>query len=345
MIKSVLSVTLLVCIFLFGGAKAENAPSLPLRGINLAGGEFAGHVLPGVHGQNYFFPTQGDIEAYADFGMQVIRLPFKWERLQPKLNGSLDEEHLGYISAVIDEAQKHNVLVILDVHNFGTYRKKLIGSKDVPTAAFAELWAQLATYFKDQPNVIFGLMNEPHKHNASDWSDIAQKAVTAIRTVGAKQTILVPGTYYSAAHKWLKKDGKLSNGEALSTLYDPLDNIVFEAHFYFDRNSSGTHTDCVSETIGVERLESFTGWLRENGYKGFLSEFGISKDYLCNVALDKTLAYMDENSNVWYGWTYWAASKQFGDYMFNIYPPSTAMFPQARVLKKYIDKKDQGEEE
>jgi len=55
--------------------------------------------------------------------------------------------------------------------------------------------------------------------------------------------------------------------------------------------------------------------------------------------LDKMLAYMDANSDAWYGWTYWAASKWFGDYMFNVYPPDTEKYPQAKVLKKYIDLK------
>ena len=340
-----LNITLCLSFFFFAETGHANEEQIvPLRGINLAGGEFGGKVLPGVHGKNYIFPTRDDIKTYANFGFQIIRLPFKWERLQPELNKPLDEEYLKYIDIVIDEAQKQNVKVILDVHNYGKYRKKLIGSEDVPTASFASFWSGLAAYYKDKPNVLFGLMNEPHKHNAKKWTNIAQEAITAIRTAGAAQTILVPGTYYSAAYKWLKKDGELSNAEALRHIHDPLDNFIFEAHFYFDRDSSGTHADCVSDTIGVERLTSFTNWLRINKHKGLLGEFGVSRDPVCIEALDKTLAYMDKNSDVWFGWTYWAASAWFGDYMFNIYPPNASIFPQARALKKYIDKKDQGEE-
>jgi endoglucanase len=183
-------------------------------------------------------------------------------------------------------------------------------------------------------------MNEPYLHDAKEWAPIAQAAILSIRETGANQAIFVPGTLYSSASRWMTKDGALSNGEALKDIYDPINNIVFEAHSYFDNDSSGTKPTCSKgETIGVERLKSFTGWLRENNFKGFLGEFGVSEDPTCLAALDKKLAYMDANSDVWYGWSYWAASPWFGDYMFNVYPPNVDEHPQLQILKRTIDKK------
>ena len=59
-------------------------------GVNLSGLEFAPSGLPGVINDTYIEPTHGEIDYYAAKGMNVIRLPFLWERLQPVQRGPLD---------------------------------------------------------------------------------------------------------------------------------------------------------------------------------------------------------------------------------------------------------------
>jgi endoglucanase len=107
-------------------------------------------------------------------------------------------------------------------------------------------------------------------------------------------------------------------------------------HQYFDGNSSGTSPACVNENIGVQRIQNATSWLKSTGHKGFLGEFGASKDSTCLMALKNTLEYIEKNADVWEGWTYWAASKWFGDYMFNIYPPDPIQSPQMKIIKLYL---------
>ena len=55
---------------------------------------------------------------------------------------------------------------------------------------------------------------------------------------------------------------------------DPLDNMVLEVHQYLDKDGSGTNAKCVSAEIGVERLQRFTTWLRENKRRALLGEIG-----------------------------------------------------------------------
>jgi endoglucanase len=62
-------------------------------------------------------------------------------------------------------------------------------------ASFANFWGQVATAFRDYPNIIFGLMNEPHDQTATQWIGSANAAMSAIRAAGANQMVLVPGTY------------------------------------------------------------------------------------------------------------------------------------------------------
>jgi len=70
---------------------------------------------------------------------------------------------------------------------------------------------------EDCPNVIFGLMNEPHEQSASEWLVGANAAIEAIRNAGARQLILVPGSYWTGAHSWTKTD----NGKVMAGVVDP----------------------------------------------------------------------------------------------------------------------------
>jgi endoglucanase len=305
-------------------------------GINLAGGEFGGNKAHAVHGKDYIYPTLADITRFADIGMNVIRVPFLWERIQPKLNGPLNETELSHLDAIISIASARHMAVILDPHNYGAYRGKPIGSTEVPINAFTDFWGRLAKHYKDEPYIVFGLMNEPIKQSAEDWASIAQKAIFAIRKENARQLILVPGTIYTGAHSWDYKVGKFSNAEALSHLIDPEKNFAIEVHQYFDSDNSGTHSGCVSDIVGVQALAGVTAWLKATENKGFLGEFGAADNAVCKAALDKTLAYMQQNSSLWLGWTYWGASAWFGDYMFNIMPPDSSKHGQINILKKYL---------
>ena len=60
---------------------------MDLLGVNLAGAEFGS--VGQAYGTGYTYPTHAEIDYYAASGMNVIRLPFLWERLQPTLNGRL----------------------------------------------------------------------------------------------------------------------------------------------------------------------------------------------------------------------------------------------------------------
>ncbi|WP_291327870.1 glycoside hydrolase family 5 protein [Desulfovibrio sp. UCD-KL4C] len=308
-----------------------------LKGFNLAGAEFGSKILPGKEGTNYFWPKAADVKMYASAGATILRIPFKWERMQPTLYLPLEKSELNHLDTIIREAKKENVLIILDPHNYGNYRGNIIGSMKTPTDAFLNFWKRLATYYKNTPQVVFGLMNEPHSHSAKDWAYIVQKCIWSIRGTGAKQLILVPGTRWSGAHSWLS--GNKSNADALKNIFDPENNFMFEVHQYLDKRSSGTESLCVNENIGIKRLEGITKWLRKNKQKAFLGEFGIANNQLCLNSMDNMLKYIEKNSDAWGGWTYWAGSKYFGKYMFNIYPADSSVFPQFKILQKYMKNK------
>jgi endoglucanase len=83
-------------------------------------------------------------------------------------------------------------------------------------------------------------------------------------------------------------------------------------HQYLDVDGSGTYNTCVSSTIGSERLQAATTWLRSTGNQGLIGEFAGAVNPTCEAAVTDMLAYMNANSDVWVGAMWWAAGPWWG---------------------------------
>jgi len=305
-------------------------------GVNLAGAEFSEDSLPGVYGVDYVYPTQAEVDYFVDKGMNIFRLPFRWERLQHSLFGDLDGVELGRLDRFVHYATGQGASVILDPHNFARYYGKVIGGPDVPAAAFADFWGRLAAHYKENDRVIFGLMNEPHDMPTELWRRDANAAIAAIRSIGASNLVLVPGNGWTGAHSWGLAWYGTPNAVEMLKIVDPWNTYAFEVHQYLDGDASGTSSTCVSETIGTECLEDFTQWLRWHGRRGFLAEFGGGRNETCYAALDNMLSYIDDNIDVWLGWAYWAAGPKWRNYAFTLEPVRGQDRPQMAYLSPYI---------
>ncbi|KQM93102.1 hypothetical protein ASE70_14625 [Sphingomonas sp. Leaf22] len=280
-----------------------------MLGINLSGAEFG---KGDRYGYDYVYPSLKDLTFYAQKGIELVRLPVKWERLQDKLGGPLDEQEMARLTKFLDNAQSLGMKVVIDVHNYGRFAGKAIGTADVPVEKFADFWSKLADAIGDKPAVYgYDLMNEPHNMpNKTVWPAAAQAAVDAIRALGDKTTIFVEGESWANATNWGSNNPNLD-------IKDPADNIVYEAHLYLDKNQSGTYAgsydaEGATADVGVKRLQAFVAWLEEKGARGFIGEFGVpSDDPRWQVALDNMLDAMND-----YGLsgTYWGAGKWFNGY-------------------------------
>jgi endoglucanase len=306
-----------------------------LRGVNLAGADFGEDELPGVYDQSYTYPTPDEVDYFVGKGMNVFRVPFRWERLQPELGGDFDPDEQARLQAIVEYATAQGASVLVDPHNYARYAGALIG-EGPSVQEFAGFWARLAQLFSENPRVLFGLMNEPHDVAAEDWLAAANAAVAAIRDAGATNLILVPGTNWTGAESWSDDWGFGRNAEVMQGLVDPADHFLFEVHQYLDADSSGSGSECVSEAIGEQRLTEFTGWLRSHSYRGFLGEFGAPATPTCLAALDNTLSHVDANADVWAGWTYWAAGPWWDDYSFSVEPAGGVDKPQMSVLSAHL---------
>lgn len=323
------------------GTDAAPANPIHLVGVNLAGAEFGEYAgLPGQHQIHYIYPSEANFKRYADLNLKLIRLPFRWERIQPKLNGELNAAELGRLLTTLNHAQKYNMQVILDMHNYYRYYGKLIASTDVPISAFADGWRRIVQKVANHPAVYgYGLMNEPHSTNGK-WPAAALAAARAIRGIDQNRWIYVSGDRWSSAFHWPSYNTQLAIDPWMR---DPKNNLVYEAHLYLDKDYSGTYANrsaIYDPMTGVNRAKPFVEWLRKNRLRGFIGEHG-APDFSPSaiVATDNLLKYLNQNC---IPSTYWAAGPWWGEYALSLDVKSGSPRPQLPILQKHAANKSCG---
>jgi len=244
-----------------------------LRGVNVSGGEFGAvpqvqpaspwsNANPGTYGLQWRYDTQGSFDYLAERGITTVRLPFRWERIQPEPRGPLDGAELGRLRDAVRRAGDAGLSVILDVHNFGGYYRDeggqgvrlTVGSDELPAAALADLWRRLSAEFAAEPAVAgYTLMNEPaelagreDRTPAQVWEEASQAALDAIRSNGDDTLVLVPGYDWAAVRGWAEEHPE-------AWIVDPLDRFRYEAHHYWDADRSGRYRDRYADEIAASR--------------------------------------------------------------------------------------------
>ena len=336
--------------FPFDPARSFTVKEVPV-GVNLAGAEFTPAAIPGIYGSDYLYPDPVELDYYYSKGFNYVRLPILWERLQPTMLGALATVEIARVDAFMDAAAQRNMKVILDLHNYG----KHTGVLSLP-AELADFWAKIAARYSNHAAIFaYDLMNEPNATNGS-WPSMAQAAVDAIRTVDTTHAVIVAGGNWSTAMNWQQDNLNL-------VINDASNNIIYEAHQYFDANHSGTYQDInaikytqtyqsvhgtrsYSDVVG-ERLYTFVGWLKKYNHRGYLGEFGVPAGSIVNGTVDTAwlnlLAplynYLDKAG---VGWTYWASGPWWQGDAMAIDQIANADSLQMRELLKVLDNDKDG---
>ncbi|PFH53034.1 glycoside hydrolase family 5 protein [Amanita thiersii Skay4041] len=303
-------------------------------GVNQSGAEFGNQNIPGQLGKDYTWPSPSSIDFFISQGFNTFRIPFQQERMSPPttggLTGSFNQTYLSGLKTIVSYITGKGAYAAIEPHNFMRFNGAIITS----VSDFSNWWSKLATEFKSNSHVIFDLMNEPFGIDASTVFNLNQGAVNAIRAAGATtQMILVEGTSWTGAWTWTTS----GNSQVFGNIRDPNNNVAIQMHQYLDQDGSGTSDICVSSTIGVERLQAATQWLKDHNLKGFLGEIGAGSNSQCIAAVKGALCSMQQ-SGVWIGALWWAAGPWWGDYFQSIEPPNgtaiAEILPQA--LKPFL---------
>jgi len=202
-------------------------------GVNLAGAEFGQSNMPGVYNTDYTYPTVATIDYFAAKGFKLLRIPFRWERVQHAMGAELDAAELNRLTAFTDTCAVRGIQVILDMHNYGRYR---IGNTDyslglgqkgdtITKAYFGNVWRKLADVFKTRTNIYgYDIMNQPDSMPYYTWVLAAQECIDSIRTTDTKTPVLIEGTNRSLVECWA-----ICNS-LLGKIADPYNKIIYSAH-------------------------------------------------------------------------------------------------------------------
>lgn len=238
------------------------------RGVNVAGGEFAAPTVEptstfsntnrGVYDVHYHYDSQATFDHLAAAGVRVVRLPFRWERLQPTTGRALDSQELSRLRGAVARAGRAGLQVVLDLHNYGGYYRSdgtrgvraALGSTRLTRFDFADLWGRISLNFKNNPVVLgYGLMNEPAELSAAGslspaqvWERASQDALNRIRRNGDRKLVLVAGYAWSGVRHW-------STNHPRPWITDSTGNVAYEAHHYWDRDNSGDYPDRYADEV------------------------------------------------------------------------------------------------
>ncbi len=192
-------------------------------------------------------------------------------------NGYIENKELKQkLIEIVDNVIKLDMYVIIDWHILSD------GDPLIHKEEAKEFFDEISNRYKDYPNVIYEICNEPNGNIT--WDDnIKPYAIEVIDVIrkNSKNSIIIVGT-----GTWSQDIDKVSNNKIDDDL------VMYALHFY-----SGTHTE----------------WLREralnvlNEIPIFVSEWGVS-DLSGNngVYLDeaeKWVNFMNENNISWANWS------------------------------------------
>lgn len=269
------------------------------------------------------------LQTLIEQGYNIFRIPFAMERMvAPLVSSPLQTDYLNNITEVVQFITNRGKYAILDPHNYGRYNGNVMSD----VSAFKTFWCNLAGRFRANAYVIFDTNNEFYDEDQTLVLQLNQAAIDGIRGAGATtQYIMAEGNSWSGAWTWSAVN------DNLKALVDPENKLVYQMHQYLDADGSGTSADCVSSTIGEERLADATKWLRDNNKVGVLGEFAAGANEQCKAATTGFLDHLQANSDVWLGALWWGGGPWWDSYMFSFEPPhGTGYRYYNALLRGYI---------
>ncbi len=234
---------------------------------------------------------------------------------------------------------------------------------------YQDIWSKIYKAIRDTKEIdmhyiAFDLMNEPVNVPNELVFTIQATLIKTLRSLGFDNYILVEGNAWSGLHSWTTYKWKGSDGKDISNAslftrknfadhgITDLSKILINVHQYLDKDYSGTQDDCLtnlkttdkdSPQYGGFNLQAFVDYLHvdqdgnPNNLKAIVTEFGITRQKNCLIAMDEFMKYLKDNAARdkeygFVGWTVWSTGHDWHDYKLRVTPTDEKM----GVLKTYL---------
>ena len=252
-------------------------------------------------------------------GFNIFRIPVAWQSLVSNdlITNQLNDDFMTNVyDPIVNECSAMGAHCIVDIHNYARWWNETIGHGGPDSSTLATTWSQLDAHYSNQPTAIFGIMNEPHDLDMTVWAQTVQEVVTAIRSAGATdQIILLPGTDYTNAGAFPDQSGPYLD-EGITNPDGSTTNLIYDVHQYFD--GSGTRTTCPDSEVGT--FQDLANYMSSTGRQAFVSEIGGGNNDACVQMVVPALQNINQNGEHYLGWTSWAAGAFSADYELNEVP-------------------------
>ena len=236
--------------------------------------------------------------AINDWKVNFIRLPLAQDRWFGKMTNQMDggAAYRAIVDKLVDTCAASRVYIDLDLHwsDCGKWINEggTLGQHNMPDKNSVAFWQDMAARFKNQPNVIFGLYNEPHDVPFAIWRDGGtaadnparwnpdqakviyeavgmQKLYDTVRATGATNVVTVSGL------DWGYDLSGVLQGYAIAGT-----NFVYETHPYPFKDTNWDNTfGAVSEKFPVYIGEWGFGGRRTNNITNNLNYAHSLMDY------------------------------------------------------------------
>lgn len=211
------------------------------------------------------------------WGINVFRIAMYTD---PDMEGYINNNNLKEeVVKIVDYAIELDLYVIVDWHILNDNNPNKYENEAM------EFFDEISKKYKDTPNIIYEICNEPNGVNWIDVKNYAEKIIKVIRNNSSKSLIIV------GIPEWCR-DLKSVQNNPLN-----LDNIMYSVHFYAGSDSDNLRknmSDFLDKKLPI-----------------FVSECGITNNTgngkIYEEEFNKWIKYLDQKN---ISWVFWAFSNK-----------------------------------